>query len=191
MPFDGIVTRAIVSELKETLIGGRINKIYQPTKTELVITIRNNRKNYSLLLSVHPSYARLHLTEDTFTNPEEPQRLCMLVRKHLSRAIVQEIEQYDLERIVTFKFKTFDEIGDAVNKTAIVEIMGRHSNVVLLHENKKIIIDCIKHVPPAQNRYRTLLPGAPYKLPPSQNKLNIFAINEKQFVQKLDFNAGK
>lgn len=191
MPFDGIVTRAVVRELSEKLTGGRTNKIYQPTKTEIVITVRNNRQNYTLLLSIHPSYARLHLTEDTYRNPEEPPMFCMILRKHLAGAIIEEIEQYDLERVVTFRFRAIDEIGDAVTKTLMIEIMGRHSNVVLLNENKNIIINCLKHVAPFQNRYRTLLPGASYKLPPPQNKLNLLETDGDQFIKKLDFNSGK
>src|SRR5690625_1123690 len=191
MPFDGIVTRAIIQELNETLLGGRINKIYQPTNTEVVMTVRNNRQNHTLLFSIHPSYARLHLTEDTYRNPKEPPMFCMLLRKHLSGAIFEGIEQHDLERIITFEFRARNEIGDAVPKTLMVEIMGRHSNVILLHENKEVIINCLKHVPPSQNRYRTLLPGAAYKLPPPQHKLNILEINDETFIRKLDFNTGK
>src|SRR5690625_4552314 len=191
MPFDGIVTRAITEELNEEIVGGRINKIYQPTNTELVITVRNNRKNYTLLLSIHPSYARFHLTDDSYRNPGEPPMFCMLLRKHIGGAIIESIEQYDLERIVTFRFRAINEIGDQVSKRLIVEIMGRHSNVVLLHEQKDIIVNCLKHVPPSQNRYRTLLPGAPYKLPPSQNKNNLFELEAEKFIQQLDFNAGK
>src|SRR5690625_7712335 len=120
MPFDGIVTGAIVHELNEKIAGGRINKIYQPTKTEVVITVRNNRQNYSLLLSIHPSYARLHLTEDTFRNPQEPPMFCMLLRKHVGGAIIEEIKQHDLERVVLFQLRAIDEIGDAINKTIMV-----------------------------------------------------------------------
>ncbi|MFD2133067.1 NFACT family protein [Pseudogracilibacillus auburnensis] len=191
MPYDGIVTRAITKELQTSLIGGRINKIYQPTNTELVFTVRNNRQNYTLLLSIHPSYARLHLTNDTYRNPNEPPMFCMLLRKHIAGAVIEHIEQHQLERIVTFEFKGFNEIGDPVTKTLIIEIMGRHSNVLLLNEDKSMIINCLKHVPPFQNRYRTLLPGSPYKLPPSQDKLNLLETNEEQFIKKLDFNAGK
>lgn len=191
MPFDGIVTRAIVNELGEKIVGGRINKIYQPTNTEVVLTVRNNRENHALLLSIHPSYSRLHLTNDTYKNPDEPPMFCMLLRKHLAGSIIEEIEQYDMERIIAFRFRAMDEIGDIVMKVLMVEIMGRHSNVVLVNENKNTIINCLKHVPPFQNRYRTLLPGADYKLPPSQNKLNVLNTNEIEFIKKLDFNSGK
>src|SRR5690625_2249593 len=140
MPFDGIVTRAVTKELQEQLIGGRINKIYQPTKTEVVITVRNQRKNYTLLLSIYPSYARFHLTDDTYRNPDEPPMFCMLLRKHIAGAIIEEIEQIDLERIVSIQCRGIDEIGDNVSKTLMMEIMGRHSNLILLSEDKSTII---------------------------------------------------
>ena len=91
MPFDGIVTRAITEELRAKLIGGRINKIYQPTNTELILTIRNQRQNHSLLLSIHPSYARIHLTKDIYRNPSEPPTFCMVLRKHISGAMIENI----------------------------------------------------------------------------------------------------
>lgn len=191
MAYDGIVTKAITEELQEQLIPGRINKIYQPSDTELLITIRANRKNHTLLLSIHPSYARLHLTDDKFQNPEQPPMFCMLLRKHLSGAIIESIEQDDLERIGSFSCRTRDEIGDETFSTVVIELMGRHSNIILLNENKTKIIDCIKHVPAFQNRYRTLLPGADYKKPPSQNKMNILKIDSTEFIKRLDFNAGK
>lgn len=191
MPFDGVVTRAITEELKTALIGGRINKIYQPTNTEIVMTVRNKRKNHALLLSIHPSYSRIHLTNDTYQYPNEPPTFCMLLRKYLASAIIEDIKQYDLERMVAIQVRGFNEIGDVVTHTLMMEIMGRHSNILLLNDDKTKIINCLKHVPPFQNRYRTLLPGADYKFPPSQDKLDLLSIDGEQFVQKLDFNAGK
>lgn len=191
MPFDGIVTRAITNELHKKIVGGRINKIYQPTNTEVVLTIRNKRENHSLLLSIHPSYARFHLTEDIYRNPDEPPMFCMLLRKHLGGAIIEDIVQTDLERIVSIEVRGLNEIGDQENKTLVLEIMGRHSNVVLLNEDKSTIINCLKHVPPFQNRYRSLIPGAPYIQPPPQNKLNLLTANSETFLKKLDFNQGK
>ncbi|WP_339227638.1 NFACT RNA binding domain-containing protein [Oceanobacillus sp. FSL K6-2867] len=191
MAFDGIVTRAATKELQEKLVHGKINKIYQPTQTELVFTIRSQGKNHSLLFSVHPTYARLHLTEDTYTNPKEPPMFCMVLRKHLSGAIVEAIEQFRMERIVTFTLKTRNEIGDISHKLLIAETMGKHSNVMIVDKEKGHIIDSIKHVSMAQNRHRTILPGQIYKLPPSQNKLNPLEMNGEQLLRKLDFNAGK
>lgn len=191
MPFDGIVTKAITEELQDQLIYGRINRIYQPTETELLITIRNNRKNYSLLLSIHPSYTRLHLTDETFVNPKQPLRFCMHMRKYLNRGMIESIKQYEMERVVSFKIRTRDEIGDTGYYYLVMEIMGRHSNILLLDRHQEKIIDCIKHVPPFQNRYRTILPGHDYKQPPPQNKMNPITITKEQFLKRIDFNEGK
>lgn len=191
MPFDGIVIKALIEELEQKLVNGTIHKIYQPTETELLLTIRNHRKNYQLLLSVHPSYARFHITEETFVNPQQPPRFCMHLRKYLLRGKVQSIEQEGMERIVTIKFRTRDEIGDTNEHILKLEIMGRHSNILLLNNQQNKIIDCIKHIPPFQNRYRTLLPGYSYKQPPAQNKINPLTITKEQFLQRIDFNAGK
>lgn len=191
MPFDGIVTRAITKELRAELIGGRINKIYQPTDSELIITIRNKRKNHTLLLSIHPVYARIHLTAESFLNPAEPPMFCMVLRKHLAGAEIEQIEQFELERIIAFTLRGRNEIGDIVGKKLMVEIMGKHSNIVLLDTEQQKIINCMKHVPPFQNRHRTLQPGADYKFPPAQQKLDLLTAEADQFIRRLDFNAGK
>lgn len=191
MPFDGIVVKATVEELQETLLQGKITKIHQPTDTELILTIRSNRKNHPLLLSVHSTYARMHLTDDQFDNPPEPTMFCMVLRKHLSGAILDSIEQLGMERIIEFSFQARNEIGDWTARKLIVEIMGRHSNIILVNEEKEVIIDSIKHISMAQNRHRTILPGADYKLPPSQHKWNPLELNSADFIKKLDFNAGK
>ncbi|MEN1966935.1 NFACT RNA binding domain-containing protein [Lentibacillus sp. N15] len=191
MPFDGIVTRAVTEELKTCTIPGRVAKIYQPTETELVLTIRSQGKNHALLLSIHPTYARLHVTADDYTNPKEPPMFCMLLRKHLTGATLESIEQDGMERIVTFTFKTRNEIGDIAYKTLIMELMGKHSNVMLVDQEKGHIIDSLKHVSSAQNSYRTILPGQLYKLPPTQDKINPLEISGEDFIKKLDFNAGK
>lgn len=191
MPFDGIVTRAVTTELQQTLIGGRIDKIYEPTNTELILTIRNNRKNYSLLISIHPSYARIHLSEETFVNPAEPPMFCMTLRKHLIGARIENIEQLELERIITIDARGRDEIGDNVFHQLMIEIMGRHSNIILIEQETKQIVNAMKNVPPSVNRYRTILPGSSYIFPPPQDKLNPLEDEAHTFVKKLDFNAGK
>jgi len=191
MPFDGIVTKAVTEELQTELTNGKLTKIHQPTDTELVLTVRNNRVNHVLLMSIHPTYARLHLTNDTYQNPKEPPMFCMVLRKHLSGAILEEIEQIGMERIVLFKFRARNEIGDISYKTLIMEIMGRHSNLILINPENNKIIDSIKHVSMSQNRYRTILPGAEYKFPPQQEKLNPLEIDDESFIKKLDFNTGK
>jgi len=191
MPFDGIVTRAVTEELKQQIIPGKIGKIYQPTQTELIITVRSGGRNHKLLLSVHPTYSRLHLTNDVYQNPKEPPMFCMILRKHLAGAVIEEIEQYNMERIVTFSIKSRNEIGDVSYKSLIIELMGKHSNVTLVDKDKNTIIDSLKHVSALQNRHRMILPGQEYKLPPAQNKLNPLEIDGEQLLKKIDFNAGQ
>ncbi|MGP4106923.1 Rqc2 family fibronectin-binding protein [Virgibacillus sp. L01] len=191
MPFDGIVTRAVTSELNSMITPGKITKIYQPTSTELVFTIRSHGENHTLLLSIHPVYARLHLTGDSYKNPKEPSMFCMLLRKHLSGAVVESIDQYGMERIVTFSIQARNEIGDMTTKKLVIELMGKHSNIMLVDGEKGHILDSLKHVSVSQNRYRTIQPGHDYKLPPSQDKLNLLDIDKETFIRKLDFNAGK
>ncbi|MCA1023340.1 NFACT family protein [Halobacillus litoralis] len=191
MSFDGIVTRAATNELNHVLQSGRIMKIYQPTDTELVFTVRSQRTKHTLLLSAHPSYARFHLTNDQYHNPKEPPMLCMLLRKHLVGGFIESIEQVDMERIVKIQIRTRNEIGDETYKTLIIEVMGKHSNILLVDEQEGHILDSIKHLPPSQNRHRTIMPGQPYKLPPEQGKINPVELEPEQLVKKLDFNAGR
>ncbi len=191
MSFDGVVTRAVTHELEQTLTPGRIMKIYQPTQTELVFTVRSGGKNHSLLISAHPSYARMHITDMSFQNPKEPPMFCMLLRKHLVGGFIESIEQEEMERIIRINVRGKDEIGDEKTKTLVVEIMGKHSNILLVDQEREMILDSIKHISPAQNRHRTLLPGHSYVLPPGQGKTNPLKLDSEQFVKKLDFNAGK
>lgn len=191
MPFDGIVTHAVTKELQETLVGGRINKIYQPTDTELILTIRHQQTNYRLLISIHPSYARVHLTEEQLRNPETPPTFCMTLRKYMNGARIERLHQEDFERIITIDIQGRDEIGDQVYHQLLIEIMGRHSNVVLIETETKKIIHAMKPIPPSINRYRTLLPGASYRLPPPQDKLDPLKSTPEAVVKKLDFNQGR
>ncbi|SDJ03061.1 Rqc2 family fibronectin-binding protein [Salimicrobium halophilum] len=191
MAFDGIVTRAMVHELNNDLQTGRITKIYQPTDTELVFQVRKDRTNHSLLVSAHSTYARFHLTKDNYDNPKQPPMLCMLLRKHLVGGFVERIEQIENERIVNIQIRTKNEIGDETLKTLVIEIMGKHSNIMLVDQEGGHILDSIKHLPPAQNTYRTIMPGQPYKQPPSQGKTHPLKLTGEDIVRKLDFNTGK
>ncbi|MDQ0350564.1 putative ribosome quality control (RQC) complex YloA/Tae2 family protein [Alkalibacillus filiformis] len=190
MPFDGIVTRAITNELTK-LEGGRIQKIYQPTNSELILTVRNKGQNYSLLISTHSSYARVHLTDQKFTNPKEPPMFCMVLRKYLAAGFIEKIEQVEMERIIHITVRSKDEIGDEQNKTLIIELMGKHSNAILVDPEREVILDSLKHISPAQNRHRTILPGQTYIAPPDQGKVHPLLLDGADFVKKLDFNQGK
>lgn len=191
MPFDGVVTKAITEEVSDQLIDGRITKVHQPTDTELILTVRNKRTNFSLLFSIHPSYARFHITTDTFQNPQEPPMFCMHMRKYIQSGIIENIEQDEMERIITFHIQSRNDFGDRTTLYLVMELMGRHSNVLLLNETKERIVDCMKHIPAYQNRHRTILPGQPYIKPPEQHKLHPLQVDEEAFIQTIDFNAGK
>lgn len=191
MAFDGVFTYAMTRELQQALEGGRITKIHQPFAHELVLQIRSHGRNYKLLLSAHPSYARVHLTNETYDNPAEPPMFCMLLRKHLEGSIIEAIRQVDFDRIIIIETKGRNEIGDVHTKQLIIEIMGRHSNIILIDKDTNMIIDSIKHLSPAVNRYRTVLPGHEYIAPPSHGKINPLEATEETVVKKIDFHAGK
>ncbi|WP_370221616.1 NFACT family protein [Cytobacillus sp.] len=191
MSFDGLFTRAMTKELIDTLKGGRINKIQQPYKNEIILVVRSNGRNHRLLLSAHPSYARVQLTNEAHDNPSEPPMFCMLLRKHLEGYILEDVHQIGLDRIIVFEVKGRNEIGDISYKQLIVEIMGRHSNITLVDKSRNIILDSIKHVSFAVNSHRAILPGQEYILPPSQDKMNPFEADKNDLLRKIDFNSGK
>ena len=190
MSFDGLFTRAMVHEL-QGLIGARIHKVHQPYKLECILQIRGNGISHKLLLSAHPSFHRIQITEESYENPKEPPMFCMLLRKHLEGGIIEGIEQAGLDRIVTLRIKSRNELGDWKSKLLIIELMGRHSNLLLVDPEKMVIVDCIKHIPSHLNRHRTLLPGHPYIAPPAQEKINPLDAAEEDVLKKIDFNSGK
>jgi predicted ribosome quality control (RQC) complex YloA/Tae2 family protein len=171
MSLDGIVTRALVHEL-QACVKARIYKIYQPTDNELIMHIRGQGINGKLLLSAHPSMPRIHWTDQPWANPQEPPMFCMLLRKYCEGGVIEAIRQVGLERIVEIDIRHRDELGDSSLKKIILEIMGRHSNLILLDPVTGIIHDGIRHVTPAISSYRVVLPGSAYVSPPSQNKVN-------------------
>ncbi|KIL47658.1 Rqc2 family fibronectin-binding protein [Jeotgalibacillus campisalis] len=191
MSFDGLFTRAMTNELKETIDGGRISRIHQPFKNELIFVIRAQGKNHKLLISAHPTYSRVQLTKEQTHNPSEPPMFCMLLRKHLEGAIIESIYQKDMERILVLEVKGRNEIGDISYKQLIIEIMGRHSNITLVDKERSIILDSIKHLSPAVNRVRTIMPGSPFEWPPEQHKLNPFKADKDLLVSSIDWNTGK
>ncbi|WP_053366137.1 Rqc2 family fibronectin-binding protein [Bacillus sp. FJAT-27245] len=191
MSFDGLFTRAMAGELAKTLAGGRINKVQQPYKNEIILVIRANGANHRLLLSAHPSYARVQLTNETHENPSEPPMFCMLLRKHIEGYILEDVYQSGTDRILIFEIKGRNEIGDFSYKQLIIEIMGKHSNIILVDKSRGMILDSIKHVSFAVNTHRAILPGQPYIAPPIQNKLDPFKATEEDVLKAIDFNSGK
>ncbi|APH05309.1 Rqc2 family fibronectin-binding protein [Bacillus weihaiensis] len=191
MSFDGLFTYTITNEIREVLQNGKIAKIHQPYKYDLIFHVRSGGKNYKLFISAHPSYARIHLTNESYENPSEPPMFCMLLRKHLEGGVIEHIEQLETERIIMIDVRSRNELGDVTTKRIMIEIMGRHSNIILLDKERMVILDSIKHLSPAVNRHRTVMPGQPYVLPPSQGKTNPLLADEETILKKLDFNAGK
>lgn len=191
MSFDGLFTYRMTEELNSALKGGRINKIQQPFKNEIVLIIRAGGKNHKLLLSAHPSHARVQLTKESHDNPAVPPMFCMLLRKHLEGYILEDIHQHELDRIITFEVKGRNEIGDIAHKQLIVEIMGRHSNITLVDKARNMILDSIKHVSFTVNSHRAIQPGQTYVYPPAQHKFNPFEATETDVLRQIDFNSGK
>lgn len=185
MTFDGLFTHAMIHELNQTLQNGRVTKISQPYPNEVILTIRANRTNYPVLLSANPRYARFRITQIPYTNPAVPTNFTMMLRKYLEGAKLLEIKQLDNDRVVYFKFLTRNELGDKLSLLLSAEIMGRYSNVILINQSTNKIIDTIKHVGMDQNRYRTLLPGATYRQPPTQNKENPFEQDSNTFEELI------
>lgn len=183
MSFDGLFTHAIVKNLKNKLLTGRVSKVHQPYPNELTLRIRANRKNYQVLLSAHPQYARVQLTHLTFDNPQQAPQYAMVLRKYIEGSILVDINQVENDRIIEFVFTGSDELGDEQNFYLIAEIMGRHSNILLVNKEEKKLYEAIRHVPPALNSYRTLLPGADYRPAPSQNKVNPFTYSGEVSIQ--------
>lgn len=185
MSFDGFFLHHMTAELREALEGGRIQKINQPFEQEIVLHIRSNRTSHKLLLSAHPTFCRVQLTQTEFTNPKVPSTFTMILRKYLQGAIIETIRQWDNDRILEFIVSNKDEIGDHIQVSLIIEIMGKHSNILLIDKGEDRIIEAIKHVGFSQNSYRTILPGASYIRPPETKNLNPFTIGDEKLFELL------
>ena len=185
MSFDGFFLHHMVEELRAELLNGRIQKINQPFDQELVLQIRSNRQSHRLLLSAHPVFGRIQLTETTFENPAQPSTFIMVLRKYLQGAVIESIEQIENDRIVEITVSNKNEIGDDIQATLIIEIMGKHSNILLVDKSSNKILEVIKHIGFSQNSYRTLLPGATYIAPPSTEALNPFTIKDEKLFEIL------
>ena len=171
MAFDAVAVRALVNELT-ILKGGRVDKIYQPERDEIVIAVRTYDASYKLLLSASPAHPRIHLTSHSKKNPKTAPLFCMLLRKHLASGRIKEISQVGFERIVKIIIESYDELGDYTEKSLYIEIMGRHSNIILVN-NEGRVIDSIKHIDESVSAVRQILPGCTYELPPVQDKVTL------------------
>lgn len=185
MSFDGFFLHHMTEELRHELVGGRIQKINQPFEQELVLQIRSNRKSLKLLLSAHSVFGRVQLTDTTFENPAVPNTFIMVMRKYLQGAVIEAIQQVENDRILEISVSNKNEIGDSVAVTLVIEIMGKHSNIILLDKASGKIIEAIKHVGFSQNSYRTILPGSTYVAPPQTGSLNPFTVGDEKLFQIL------
>jgi predicted ribosome quality control (RQC) complex YloA/Tae2 family protein len=184
MALDGIAISSIVKQLNETLINCRIDKIYQPEKDELIISIRGFKEKHKMLMTSNASSARVHLTKTVKENPIKAPLFSMVLRKHIGNGKILNITQPNFERIVIFEIEALNELGDISTKKLIIEIMGKHSNIILLDSND-IILDSIKRITFETSSVRQILPGKEYCYPPSQNKVNPLTLNYDIFKEKL------
>ncbi len=183
MPMDGFTLSFLERELRRQLVGGRVDRLAQPERDAVVLTVRATA-THRLLLSANPSQARAQLTRQTYENPAEPPMFCMLMRKHLSGARIRDIRQIAGDRILTLVFDCLDEMGDPVQKTLTLELMGRHSNLILT-DGRGTILDAIRHVNAEMSRVRTVLPGGVYRLPPQPDKLAPDELTASAIEQRL------
>ena len=186
MAFDGIVTKAITSELQQ-MIGGRIDKVYEPTKNDILLGFYLNGVNYALHICTNAQNYRLHLTTHAKPNPKNALNFCMLLRKHLIGLRIKNVISVNLERVITIEFEGFDDIDDIITKKLIIELMGRHCNVILIDENN-MIIDSLRHISSDNELTREIVPHVKYMYP-STNKLNFLEVRDYQdFKAKLNLN---
>lgn len=187
MAMDGLSLAAVCKELNDSILGARIEKIYQPEKDELLLHLRSGRK---LLLSANASHCRVQLTNIKRNNPAEPPMFCMLMRKYLTNGRIAAIRQPGLDRILVIDISATDDLGEPTTFSLIAEVMGKHSNVILVKEDGAIV-DAIRHVTPAISTVRILMPGVAYEQPPAQNKLNPAEVTKEQVYEALSTSSGR
>lgn len=184
MAFDGITIANIIYELNSCLIGGRLSKIAQPEQDELLLTIKSNSGQYRLLLSANASLPLIYITENNKPSPMTAPNFCMLLRKHIQNGRILSITQPGLERIIRFEIEHLDEMGDLCRKTLVLELMGKHSNLIFVNEDG-IIIDSIKHISGMISSIREVLPGKEYFIPKTQDKEDPLTQNQETFTALL------
>ena len=184
MAFDGIVLKQVTSELESCLIGGKINKVYEPNINEIILGIYSGGKNYALLCNISSNSYRLHLTTTSKPNPLNAPNFCMLLRKHLVGSRIKSISTPSLERLVKIELEAYNELNDLLTKTLVIELMGKHSNIILLNENN-IIIDSLRHLDISSGSLRDIMPAREYILPTS-DKLDFYKVSKDMFLSKID-----
>lgn len=181
MAFDGIVTKAVVTELNKNIIDARVEKVNMPNKSEVILTLHSNGKKLKLLISTNPASARIHFTKIEKENPVKALQFCMVLRKHLQSSRIINVEQYGLDRIVKITFEGLNDFGDKKQCHLIIEIMGKHSNVILTNSNNKIL-DSIRHVDSEMSSLREILPAREYNYPQNQDRENFIGMSLQDFT---------
>ncbi len=184
MALDGITLHFVKTELENTVLGARVEKVHQPSKAEIVLLLRTRNGAFRLFLSAESASARVHLTQYPTENPQNPPMLCMLFRKHLTGAVLSNIRQAGLDRILFLDFDATNEIGDKVRLSLCVEITGQHSNIILIDGNGKIL-DAVKRVDETKSTVREVLPGCTYVLPPRQDKINLLTESAEKATARV------
>ena len=190
MPMDGVMLGFVARELDHILKDGRVDRVIQPERDEIHLLIRAQGANHRLVLSASANAARIHLSEHSKTGPMEPPMFCMLLRKYLGSGRVQSVRRIAGDRILEIEFSALNELGDTVTRTLVIEIMGRHSNIILRGGDGRII-DAARHIGEDISRVRQVLPGLPYAYPPSQGKLNPETATEAEIESRLTETGGK
>lgn len=183
MSLDGFSMRPLVRELDTLLAGGRIDKITQPNKQSIILSIRQPGQNYLLHISINPQNPSAHLLQKNMENPPEPPAFCMLLRKHVETGRIASIRQHSLDRLLLIDIDSLAGGGQIVTKTLVLELMGKYSNIILVQEGQ--ILDALRKVGNNSNRFRTVLPGDDYELPPGQDKLDLFQVPLKEVMSSL------
>lgn len=189
MAFDGITCSAIVAELNNNILNGKVNKIYQPTKNEILVGIYSMGKNYALNVSIDPINYRINLTTHTKKNPQNVYNFCMVLRKHLVGGTIKRIYMDGLERVVYIDIENYNELNDVITKTLVIELMGKHSNIILIKQNNEII-DSIRHLYKLDNSIRDIIPGAKYEKI-SSDKQNFYIVTFNDFYNKIKALEGE
>ncbi len=184
MAIDGIFLHFLKNEIADFAIGAKVDRIYLPTKYELVLTLRTRTQTKKLFISVAGNSPRINFTDFTPENPMTPPMLCMLLRKQLSGAVITDVKQIGFDRILMIELDATNEIGDRVRRTLVVEIMAQYSNCILLDENS-IIIDALKRIDSSKSSFREILPQREYKFPPPQNKLSVTQNTAEQIADNV------
>ncbi|HBJ1648612.1 TPA: NFACT family protein, partial [Clostridium botulinum] len=189
MALDGIYLYSLVNDLKNSILDSKIDKINQPEKDEIILTLRKERKNLKLLISASPRFARIHLTNSTKSNPIKAPMYLMVLRKYLLGGRITKLTQKNNDRVLVMDIENRDELGFNSIYSLIIEIMGRHSNITLVRNRDNKVMESIKHITPDINTFRVLYPGVNYVYPPESNKLNPLLFEYEDFNNFISNNS--